>query len=105
MLETIANIATIFLVLQGLIVLVVVVALCLGLAKAMMMVRHKTVEVMPQVQGQARRLAATTDQVSQKVATPFISLETRQARFRAMRRAAFAGDQRQPHTQPENSEE
>ncbi|MEI2693067.1 MAG: hypothetical protein V9H69_26450 [Anaerolineae bacterium] len=105
MLETIANIAAIFLILQGLVVLVVVAGLCVGLAKAMMVLRHKTVEVMPQVQGQARRLAATTDNVSQKVSSPFISLDTRQARFRAMRRAAFVGAQRHPHTQPENSEE
>lgn len=105
MLETVANIATIFLILQGLVVLAVVVALCAGLAKAMMVVRHKTVEIMPQVQGQARRLASTTDQVSQKVASPFVSLDSRQARFRAMRRAAFAGGQRHSSSQPESSEE
>jgi cell shape-determining protein MreC len=99
MLETVANIATIFLVMQGLIILVVVTALSIGLAKAMMVVRQKTVQVMPQIQGQARRLATTTDSVSQKVASPFIGLNARQERFRGMRRRVFGGGQRQPGNQ------
>lgn len=105
MLETVANIATIFLVIQGLIVLAVVTALSFGLAKAMIIVRHKTVEVMPQIQSQARRLATTTDNVSGKVAAPFIGLNARQERLRGMRRRVFYGGQRQPGNQQDEPKE
>ncbi len=105
MLETIANIATIFLVIQGLIVLALVTVLSFGLAKAMMIVRQKTMQIMPQVQGQARRLAVTTDDVSQKVAAPFIGLNTRQARFQTMAGRAFTGAHRAAGSQPEESKE
>ena len=103
MLETIANIATIFLVIQGLIVLALVTVLSFGLAKAMMIVRQKTMQIMPQVQGQARRLAVTTDDVSQKVAAPFIGLNTRQTRFQAMAGRAFTGAGSQPEGSKEQS--
>lgn len=105
MLETVANIATIFLVLQGLIILAVVTVLSFGLARAMMIVRQKTVEVMPQIQGQARRLATTTDNVSQKVASPFIGLNARQERFHAMRQRAFSGGPRQANDPSQESKE
>jgi hypothetical protein len=105
MLETVANIATIFLVMQGLIILVVVTALSIGLAKAMMVVRQKTVQVMPQIQGQARRLAANTDSISEKVASPFIGLNARQERFQAMRRRAFTRSQRQAGNPHQESKE
>lgn len=105
MLETVANIAAIFLVLEGLVVLAVVTVLCFGLAKAMIIVRHKTVEIMPQVQGQARRLAVTTDDISQKVASPFIGLNARQTRFQAMAGRVFTGATRTAGRQPEGSKE
>lgn len=99
MLETVANIATVFLVIQGLIILLVVTVMSFGLARAMMIVRQKTVQAMPQIQGQARRLATTTDNVSQKVASPFIGLNARQERFRGMRQRVFHGAQPQPDNQ------
>lgn len=101
MLDTVGNIATIFLVIEGLMILIVLAVLSFGLAKAMMVVRHKTMEVMPQIQGQARRLADTSETASQKIASPFIRLDTAQARFRGMRQRVFtrgqhaAGRQRQ----------
>ncbi len=67
-LDTFANIATIFLIIEALVILVVLLAVSFGLARAMMLVRRKVVEVMPQIQGQARRLADTSESVSQKVA-------------------------------------
>ncbi len=105
MLETVANIATIFLVIQGLIILVVVTVLSVGLAKATMVVRQKTVQVMPQIQSQARRLATSTDNVSQKVASPFIAMNARQERFQGMRRRAFAGRPRTQGARQEPSKE
>lgn len=105
MLETVANIATIFLVIQGLIILIVITVMSFGLARAMMIVRQKTVQVMPQIQGQARRLATTTDNVSQKVASPFIGLNARQKRFQGMRRRAFARGPRAYDAQQEPPQE
>lgn len=90
-LNTLANIAAIFLIIQALIILVVLLVLSFGLARATMIVRRKTVEVMPQIQGKARQLADTTETVSQKVASPFIRLETAQARLRGMNQRVFAG--------------
>lgn len=104
-LETFANIATIFLVIQALVILVVLLALSIGLARATLVVRRKVVEVMPQIQGQARRLADTSETVSQKVASPFIRLETSQARFRGMRQRAFYGDRAQPGSRHHESKE
>ena len=106
MLETVANIATIFLVIQGLIILILITVMSFGLARAMMIVRQKTVQVMPQIQGQARRLAGTTETVSQKVAAPFIRFETSQARFRGMsQRAFYGGKARSGHQHSEPKEE
>ena len=104
-LNTLANIATIFLILEGLIILIVLLALSFGLARAMMIVRRKTIEVMPQIQGQARRLADTSETVSQKVASPFIRLEANQARLRGMRQRAFYGSKAQPGGQSRKPKE
>ena len=103
MLGTAANIATIFLVIQGLIILIVLLALTVVMTKLTIEMRRKAREVMPQIQGQARRLADTSETVSQKVASPFIRLETSQARFRGMRQRAFYGGRAQPgshHQEP-----
>jgi hypothetical protein len=104
-LETFANIATIFLIIQALVILVVLLALSIGLARATLVVRRKVVQVMPQIQGQARRLAGTTETVSQKVASPFIRLETNQARFRGMRQRMFYGNRTRPGSQQQESKE
>jgi hypothetical protein len=60
---------------------------------------------MPQIQGQARRLADTSETVSQKVASPFIRLETSQARFRGMRERVFYGSKAQPGRQQQTPKE
>jgi hypothetical protein len=102
-LDTLANIATIFLIIEALVVLVVLLAVSFGLARATMLVRRKVVQIMPQIQGQARRLAGTTETVSQKVAAPFIRFETSQARFRGMSQRAFYGGKAQSghqHSEP-----
>jgi hypothetical protein len=104
-LDTLANIATIFLILQALIILIVLLAVSFGLARAMMIVRRKTVEVMPQIQGKARQLADTTETVSQKVASPFIRLEANQARLRGMGQRAFTGSKAQPGSQQQPQED
>jgi hypothetical protein len=105
-LDTVANVATILLIIEALVILVVLLAVSFGLARAMMIVRRKTVEVMPQIQGQARRLADTSETASQKVASPFIRLETSQARLRGMRQRVFSGSKAQPGSQqPEPKEE
>lgn len=98
-LNTLANIATIFLIIETLAILVVLLVLSFGLARAAMVVRRKTIEVMPQIQGQARRLADTSETVSQKVASPFIRVETSQARWRGMRRRVFSNTKARPGSQ------
>ena len=95
-LDTLANIATMFLIIEALVILIVLLVLSFGLARAMMIVRRKTVEVMPQIQGKARQLAVTTDNVSQKVASPFIRAEASQARLRGMRERVMTGGNRRP---------
>lgn len=98
-LNTFANIATIFLIIETLVILVVLLVLSFGLARAAMVVRRKTVEVMPQIQGQARRLASNSENVSQKVASPFIRLETGRARWRGMRQGVFYRNRTRPGSQ------
>ncbi len=104
-LNTFANIATIFLIIEALVILVVLLALSFGLARATMLVRRKVVEVMPQIQGQARRLADTSESVSHKVASPFIRLETSQARWRGMRQRVFYGSNAQPGSRQQEPKE
>ena len=104
-LDTVANIATIFLIIEALVILVVLLVLSFGLARATMVVRRKVIEIMPQIQGQARRMADTSETVSQKVASPFIRLESSQARFRGMRQRVFYGSKAQPGSQPQELKE
>jgi hypothetical protein len=105
MLGTAANIATIFLVIQGLIILIVLLALTVVMTKVTIELRRKVREVMPQIQGHARRLSSTTEDVSQKVAAPFVRLNASQARFHAMRNRAFAGGSGKPGSQQEATKE
>ena len=104
-LDTVANIATIFLIMQALVILIVLMVVSLGLARATMLMRRKVVQVMPQIQGQARRLADTSETVSQKVASPFVRLEQSQARGRGMRQHVFYGNRAPSGSRQQESKE
>lgn len=105
MLETGANIATIFLILEFLVVMLLTLAVVVVLARATLLMRRKVQQVMPSVQYKARQLSTTSESVSQKVAEPFIRLEQSQARFRAMRQRAFGAGPAQPGSQRQGLEE
>lgn len=90
MLETGANIATIFLILQFMIIMIVVLAVSILMAVAALRMRRKVEQVMPTVQDKARQVSTATESVSHKVAEPFIRVEQSQARLSAMFRRAFA---------------
>lgn len=94
MLETGANIAVIFLIMEFLIIVLLVLAVTVLLAVMTKRVRDKVEQVMPAIQGKARQLSTTTENVSQKVAEPFIRMEQGQARIAAMfrRASAFGGN-------------
>ena len=71
-------------------VLILVLVLTLLMSWLSLVLRGKVVEVMPQVQTQAQRVADVADNASQKVATPFVRADATQARFSAMlKRALF----------------
>lgn len=93
MLETGANIAIIFLIMQFLIVVVLTLAVIILLTVMTKRLRDKIEQVMPTIQGKARQLSVTTENASQKVAEPFLRVEQSQARVSAMfrRASAFGG--------------
>lgn len=105
MLDTGANIATIFLIMQGLILLVIVLALTILMTFLTINMHRKVREVMPLIQGHARRLSSTSEDVSRKVAAPFVRLNAGQARFQGMRNRVFAGGSGKPGSQKEATEE
>ncbi len=105
MLETGANIATIFLILEFLVVVFVVLAVVIALTVGTQRTRRKIEEVMPAVQGKARQLSSTTENVSQKVASPFIRFQASQARFHGMRERVFHGSSAQPGGQQQDTKE
>lgn len=105
MLETGANIATIFLLMEFLIVMLLTLAVIILLARMSLVTRRKVRDVMPSLQYKARQLSTTSESVSQKVAEPFIRAEQSQARFRGMRQRAFGGSQVQPDSQHQGPKE
>lgn len=92
-LDTILDIAIIFITSQAVLVLLLVLVLTLLMSWLSLMMRGKVVEVMPQVQTQAQRVADITENASQKVSTPFVRASATEARFVAMfKRALFIRD-------------
>lgn len=88
MFTTAASVAALIIIVHLVVLMIVALALGAGSLKAMMVVNSKLRQVMPQAQGYARLLSRKTDDVSQKVAAPFIALDAKQARGAAMRSQA-----------------
>ena len=81
-----ADIATLLIVAQTILILLIPLALLAVMVKGMIELNRKLKVVMPQIQGYARQLSSTTDRVSQRIAEPVIKREARVARRQAMRR-------------------
>ena len=84
MLTTAANVATLIIVVHFAVLIVLTLVVGAGSLKAMMVLNSKLRTVMPQVQGYARLLSKKTDDVSQRVAAPFVALDAKQAQGAAM---------------------
>ena len=88
MLTTAANVASLILIMHMAVIIVLVLVLGIGTLKAMMVLNSKLRIYMPQFQGYARQLSRSTESVSQRVASPFLNFESKQARRAAMRSRA-----------------
>ena len=88
MLTTAANVASLILIMHMAVIIVLVLVLGIGTLKAMMVLNSKLRIYMPQFQGYARQLSRGTESVSQRVASPFLNFESKQAGRAAMRSRA-----------------
>lgn len=88
MLTTAANVASLILIMHMAVIIVLVLIVGAGALKAMLVLNSKVRFYMPQFQGYARQLSRGTERASQRVASPFLSFESKQARRAAMRSRA-----------------
>lgn len=88
MLTTAANVASLILIAHMAVIIVLVLVVGIGTLKAMMVLNSKLRIYMPQFQGYARQLSRGTESVSQRVASPFLNFESKQAGRAAMRSRA-----------------
>lgn len=88
MLTTAANVASLILIVHMAVIIVLLLVLGAGALKAMLVLNSKLRVFMPQFQGYARQLSRSTESVSQRVASPFLKYESKQARLGAMRSRA-----------------
>ena len=85
MIPTGADVATLIIVFQFMILIIITLALTAGAMYGMIMLNRKIKEVMPLVQTKSRQLADTTENISNKAASPFIAMEGGQAKLKAER--------------------
>ncbi len=85
MIPTGADVATLIIVFQFMILIIITLALTAGAMYGMIMLNRKIKEVMPLVQTKSRQLADTTENISNKAASPFIAVEGGQAKLKAER--------------------
>ena len=95
MLQTGADVATLLIVFQFMILIIITLAMAAGAMYAMIMLNRKIKEIMPMVQGRSRQLAETTDKISNKAAGPFIAAEAKQAKIKAERDHVIASLRRE----------
>lgn len=104
-LQTTADIATVLVVFQTIITLLVPVVLVALAARGMIVLNRKLKVVMPQIQGYARQLSIKSDQVSKRIAEPVIKREAKAASRQAMREHVAATTRaklpKMPHTSDE----
>lgn len=85
MLQTGADVATLIIVFQFMILIVITLAMTAAAVYAMIMLNRKIKEIMPMVQYRSRQLADTTEKISNKAASPFIAMDAGQAKRKAER--------------------
>ena len=85
MIPTGADVATLIIVFQFMILIIITLALTAGAMYGMIMLNRKIKEVMPLVQTKSRQLADTTENISNKAASPFIAMEGGQAKLKGQR--------------------
>lgn len=85
MLQTGADVATLLIVFQFMILIIITLAMTAVAVYSMIMLNRKIKEIMPMVQYRSRQLADTTENLSNKAASPFIGREAGQARRKAER--------------------
>ena len=85
MIPTGADVATLIIVFQLMILILITFALTAGAMYGMIMLNRKIKEIMPLVQTKSRQLADTTENISNKAASPFIAMEGGQAKLKAER--------------------
>ena len=95
MLQTGADVATLLIVFQFMILIIITLAMAAGAMYAMIMLNRKIKEIMPMVQSRSRQLAETTDKISNKAAGPFIAAEAKQAKLKAERDHVIASLRRE----------
>ena len=85
MLPTGADVATLIIVFQFMILIIIALAVTAGAAYSFVVLNRKIKEIMPLVQYRSRQLADTTEKISNKAASPFMGVEAGQARRKAER--------------------
>ncbi len=85
MIPTGADVATLIIVFQLMILILITFALTAGAMYGMIMLNRKIKEIMPLVQTKSRQLADTTENLSNKAASPFVAMQGGQAKLKAER--------------------
>ncbi len=85
MIPTGADVATLIIVFQLMILILITLALTAGAMYGMIMLNRKIKEIMPLVQTKSRQLADTTENLSNKAASPFVAMQGGQAKLKAER--------------------
>jgi hypothetical protein len=89
-LATMRDISLLWLILLGLITILPITAIFYLLIRGMIRLRQLALEYLPIAQEKTRFVAAKTEEISQKVASPIISVQTKAAQVNGITKAAFS---------------
>lgn len=89
-LATMRDISLLWLILLGLITILPISVIFFFLVRGMIRLRQLALEYLPIAQEKTRFVAARTEEISQKIATPIIGVQTKAAQVNGMKKAAFS---------------
>jgi hypothetical protein len=89
-LATMRDISLLWLILLGLITILPVTVIFYFLVRGMTRLRQLALEYLPIAQEKTRIIAARTEEISQKIATPIISVQTKAAQVSGITKATFS---------------
>jgi hypothetical protein len=89
-LATMRDISLLWLILLGLITILPITVIFYYLIRGMTRLRQLALEYLPIAQEKTRFVAVKTEEISQKVASPIISVQTKAAQVNGVTRAAFS---------------